>query len=69
MPIFILGQDLLFWIAAVLTLVIFIDFATCWCFGIRKLARYHKYTRVLLIVLAIAHMVFHILFQVYGIVF
>lgn len=78
MPILILGQDLLFWIAVLLTVVFFIDLSTChWAVRLRicplrrwgdKLIKYHKYTRILLIILVIIHFIFHILFQVYGII-
>lgn len=79
MPILVLGQDLLFWIAVLLTLVFFIDLATCWWYNSLnwgplktfrvKLVRYHQYTRVLLILLVIIHLLFHLLFQVFGIIF
>lgn len=79
MPTLILGQDLLFWIAVLLTVVFFIDLSTCWwATGLRicplkrwrtKLVKYHKYTRILLIFLVIIHLIFHILFQVFGIIF
>lgn len=79
MPTLILGQDLLFWIAALLTVVFFIDLASChWAVRLKiypfrkwadKLIRYHIYTRVLLIFLVLVHFVFHVLFQVYGIIF
>ena len=78
MPTIILGLDLLFWIAVLLTIVFFIDLSTCWwATGLRicplrkyrnKLVKYHKYTRVILIILIIIHIVFHVLFQVFGIV-
>ncbi len=77
-PTIILGQDLLFWIAVLLTAVFLIDLATChWAVRLKicplrkwadKLTRYHKYTRILLIVLIIIHFIFHILFQVFGII-
>lgn len=79
MPTLILGQDLLFWIAVILTTVFFIDLATCWWYNSLnwgpfkkfrdKLVKYHKHTRILLIGLIIIHLVLHILFQVYGIIF
>lgn len=79
MPTLILGQDLLFWLAILLTVVFFADLATCWWYNslnwgpLRKfrngLVRYHKYTRVLLILLVIVHLLFHVLFQVFGIIF
>lgn len=78
MPTLILGQDLLFWIAVLLTLVFFADLATCWWYNslnwgpLRKfrdrLVRYHKHTKILLILLVIIHFVFHILFQIFGII-
>lgn len=78
-PTLIFGQDLLFWIAVLLTVVFFIDLATCWWYNSlnwgplkkfrTKLVKYHKYTRILLIFLVIIHLLFHILFQVYGIIF
>lgn len=77
-PTLILGQDLLFWIAVLLTAVFFIDLATCWWYNslnwgpLRKfrdkLVKYHKYTRILLIFIIIVHLIFHILFQVFGII-
>lgn len=79
MPTLIFGQDLLFWTAVLLTIVFFADLATCWwAAGLKicplrkyqgKLTKYHKYTRILLILLVIIHLVFHILFQVFGIIF
>lgn len=79
MPTLILGQDLLFWIAILLTLVFFADLATCWWYNslnfgpLRKfrdsLVKYHKHTKILLIILVIIHFVFHVLFQVFGIIF
>ncbi|OGY46423.1 MAG: hypothetical protein A2663_03015 [Candidatus Buchananbacteria bacterium RIFCSPHIGHO2_01_FULL_46_12] len=79
MPALIMGQDLLFWIAVLLTVVFFIDLGTCWwATGLKiyplkkyqgKLTKYHKYTRVLLIFLVIIHLIFHVLFQVFGIIF
>lgn len=79
MPTLILGQDLLFWIAVLLTIVFFADLATCWWYNslnwgpLRKfrdrLVKYHKYTRISLILLVIIHFVFHVLFQVFGIIF
>lgn len=79
MPTLILGQDLLFWIAILLTVVFFADLATCWWYNSLnwgplkkfrdKLVKYHKYTRVLLILLVIIHLLLHILFQVFGIIF
>lgn len=79
MPTLILGQDLLFWVAVLLTVVFFMDLFTChWAVRLRiyplkkwgsKLIKYHKYTRILLIVLIVIHLIFHILFQVYGIIF
>lgn len=78
-PTLILGQDLLFWIAVLLTVVFFIDLTTChWAIRLKinplkkwadKLIKYHKYTRILLIGLVIIHLIFHILFQVFGIIF
>lgn len=78
-PTIILGQDLLFWIAFILTIVFFIDLSTChWAVTLKihplkkwaaKLIKYHPYTRILLIILVIIHLIFHILFQVYGIIF
>lgn len=74
----ILGLDLMFWAAVALTIVIFLDLATCWWYNSLnwgplkrfrdKLVRYHKYTRITLIVLAIIHIIMHILFQFYGII-
>lgn len=79
MPTLILGQDLLFWIAVLLTVVFFVDLATCWWYNSLnwgplkkfrdKLAKYHQQTRILLIFLVLIHLAFHILFQVYGIIF
>ena len=79
MPTLILGQDLLFWVAVLLTIVFFIDLSTChWAVRLRicplrkwgnKLIKYHKYTRISLIFLVIIHILMHILFQVYGIIF
>lgn len=79
MPTLILGQDLLFWAAVLLTAVFFIDLATChWAVRLKiyplkkwadKLVKYHQYTRVLLIFLIIIHLALHVLFQVYGIIF
>lgn len=79
MPTLIFGQDLLFWVAVILTIVFFVDLATCWWYNslnwgfLRKfrdkLIKYHKYTRILLIGLVVTHFVFHILFQVFGIIF
>lgn len=79
MPTLILDQDLLFWIAVLLTVVFFIDLATChWAARLKisplrkwaaQLIKYHQYTRILLIFLVIIHLVFHLLFQVYGIIF
>ena len=56
----ILGQDLLFWIAVLLTIVFFIDLSTCWWYNslnwgpLKKfrstLVKYHKYTRWSLII-------------------
>ncbi|HDZ54111.1 MAG TPA: hypothetical protein ENI19_03370 [Candidatus Nealsonbacteria bacterium] len=79
MPTLIFGQDLLFWIAVILTVVFFVDLATCWWYNslnwgfLRKfrdkLIKYHKYTRILLIFLIVIHLIFHILFQVFGIIF
>lgn len=79
MPTLILGQDLLFWIAVLLTVVFFIDLSTCWwATSLKicpfkkyqgKLTSYHKYTRILLIFLIIVHFVFHVLFQIFGIIF
>ena len=73
----ILGLDLLFWIAVLLTIVFFIDLSTCWWYNslnwgpLKKfrntLVKYHKYTRCSLIILIIIHIVLHILFQVFGI--
>lgn len=78
-PTLILGQDLLFWIAILLTVVFFVDLATCWWYNSLnwgpfkkfrdKLVKYHKHTRILLILLVVVHLVFHILFQVFGIIF
>ena len=78
-PTLILGQDLLFWIAILLTLVFFVDLATCWWYNslnwgpLRKfrdrLVKYHKDTKILLILLVIIHFVFHVLFQFFGIIF
>lgn len=74
----ILGYDLLFWIAVALTVIFFFDLATCWWYNglnwgpLKKfrniLVKYHKYTRITLIVIVIIHIIFHILFQVYGII-
>mgnify|MGYP001567463868 CR=1 FL=1 len=79
MPTLILGQDLLFWIAVLLTAVFFVDLATCWWYNSLnwgplkkyrdKLVKYHKYTRPILIFLIIIHLIFHILFQVFGMIF
>lgn len=79
MPTLILSQDLLFWIAVLLTVIFFVDLATCWWYNslnwgpLRKfrdkLVKYHKYTRISLIFLIIIHIIMHILFQVYGIIF
>ena len=79
MPTLIFGQDLLFWIAVLLTAVFFVDLATCWWYNSLnwgplkkfrdKLVRYHKYTRILLIFVVVIHLVFHILFQIFGIIF
>ncbi|OGZ20608.1 MAG: hypothetical protein A2654_00340 [Candidatus Nealsonbacteria bacterium RIFCSPHIGHO2_01_FULL_43_31] len=78
-PTLILGQDLLFWIAVLLTAVFFVDLSTCWWYNSlnwgplrrfrQRLVKYHRYTRILLIFLIVTHIVFHILFQVYGLVF
>ncbi len=78
-PTLILGQDLLFWIAVLLTVVFFIDLSTChWVVRLKicplkrwgsKLIKYHKYTRVLLIITVIIHFILHTLFQIYGIIF
>lgn len=78
-PTLILGQDLLFWIAVLLTVAFFADLATChWTVGLKicpfkkhacKLVKYHKYTRIPLIIIIVIHFVFHVLFQVYGIIF
>lgn len=78
-PTLIFGQDLLFWLAVLLTLVFFVDLATCWWYNdlnwgplkkIRhRLVRYHKYTRYALIALIVIHLIFHILFQFFGIIF
>ena len=78
MAALILGQDLLFWIAVLLTIVFVIDLSTCWWYNSlnwgplkkfrNKLVNYHKYTRKILIILVIVHMIFHILEQVYGII-
>jgi hypothetical protein len=72
-----LGLDMLFWAAMALTLVYFLDLATCWWFNRlgwsplkrwrNTLVSYHKYTRWALFVLIIAHGVLHIRFQVFGI--
>ena len=77
MATIIFGMGLVFWSAVLLTIVFFIDLATCWwANGLRicplrkyrdKLVKYHKYTRVILIILIIIHIVFHVLFQVFGI--
>jgi len=77
-PTLIFGQDLLFWIAILLTFVFFIDLSTCWWYNSlnwgplrrfrSKLIKYHKYTRISLISLIVIHLIFHILFQVYGII-
>lgn len=74
----ILGFDLVFWTAIALTIVFFIDLLTCyWANSLKifplkkygdKLCRYHKYTRITLIVLVIVHIILHVLSQVYGIV-
>ncbi|HLC89264.1 MAG TPA: hypothetical protein VJG49_04480 [Candidatus Nanoarchaeia archaeon] len=74
----ILGFDLMFWAAVVLTIVFFIDLSTCWWYNSLnwgplkkyrdKLVKYHKYTRKILIALVVIHIVLHILFQVYGII-
>ena len=71
------GFDLMFWAAVALTIVFFLDLATCWwATGLKicplreyrdKLCKYHKYTRITLIALVIIHIILHILFQVYGI--
>ncbi len=73
----ILSYDLMFWAAVALTIVFFVDLSTCWWYNSLnwgplkrfrdKLVRYHKYTRMTLIVLVIIHIILHILFQVYGI--
>lgn len=73
----ILGYDLLFWAAVALTVVFFLDLATCWWYNSlnwgllkkfrNKLVKYHKYTKITLLVLVIIHIVLHILFQVFGI--
>lgn len=78
MPILFLGLDLLFWVAVALTVAIFVDLATCWWATSlkisplrrwrKRLCRYHKYTRIVLIVLAVVHIVLHVLFQIYGII-
>lgn len=70
---------MLFWIAVLLTVVFFADLATCWWYNSLnwgplkkfrdKLVKYHKYTRFLLILLVIIHLLLHILFQVFGIIF
>jgi hypothetical protein len=75
----ILGLDLMFWAAAALTVVFFIDLSTCWWYNSlnwgplkkyrNRMVNYHRYTRWLLILLVITHMIIHILFQVFGIVF
>jgi len=76
----IFGQDLLFWIAVILTVVYLFDLFTCWWanhwankLGIRlpfkNLTKYHMYTRFLLFAAIIMHIIIHVLFQVYGIVF
>ncbi len=74
----ILGYDLMFWAAVALTIAIFADLATCWWYNslnrgpLRKfrdtLVKYHKYTKITLILIAIIHIILHILFQVYGII-
>ncbi len=74
----ILGLDLMFWAAVALTIAIFVDLATCWwATGLKicqlrryrdKLCKYHKYTKIALIVIAIIHITLHMLFQVYGII-
>ena len=79
MPTLILGQDLLFWIAVLLTVAFFVDLSTCWWANSLNicpfknyqggLTKYHKYTRVLLIFLVIIHFILHVLFQVFGIIF
>ena len=79
MPTLIWGQDLLFWIAVLLTVVFFIDLSTCWWYNSLswgplkkfrdKLVRCHKYTRILLILLVIIHLLLHISFQVFGVIF
>lgn len=79
MPTLIFGQDLLFWIAVLLTVVFFIDLSTCWWYNSLnwgplkkfrdKLVKHHKHTRILLIFLVIVHLIFHVLFQVFGIIF
>lgn len=79
MVILILGYDLMFWAAVALTVAFFLDLATCWWYNSLnwgplkkfrdKLVKYHKYTRITLIALVIIHIILHVLFQVYGIVF
>ena len=74
----ILSYDLMFWAAVALTIAFFIDLATCcWATSLKicplrkyrdKLCKYHKYTRITLIVMVIIHILLHILFPVYGIV-
>lgn len=74
----IFGYDLMFWAAVALTIAFFLDLSTCWWYNSlnwgplkkyrNKLVRYHRYTRIILIILVIIHIIFHILFQVYGIV-
>lgn len=78
MPTLILGLDLLFWIAALLTVVFFLDLATCWWYNslnwapLKKfrdrLVKYHRYTRIFLVFLIVIHFFFHLLFQVWGII-
>lgn len=77
MPTLILGLTLVFWAAMALTAVFFIDLATCWwATGLKicplrkwrsKLIKYHKYTRMALIVLVIVHFVIHLATDVFGI--
>ena len=65
--------------AVALTVVFFIDLSTCWWYNSLnwgpfkkyrdRMMKYHKYTRMLLISLIIIHIVLHVMFEVFGIVF
>ena len=72
------GYGLVFWAAVILTVVFFLDLATCWwatslkiC-PLRKyrdkICKYHKYIRVLLLITVVVHITLHVLFE-YGVVF